>query len=435
MKKNIFLAFLCFIFASLSFSQNINGRFSSSIYTFERFDSVETSAKYARAFQLLILNLNHSDFSLRSYLNLETDLSEDLKNDPRLRFYNLYFEARNVFDIATVKIGRQPIFSKVAGGTFDGANLDLKYKPYKFSFFYGANIPAYQKLELSDNWWKDDYIFGARFTTTALESFQISLGYVDKNFKPEEYFARRLTRSGDDANPVLDPITVLIRNKSNQFTYGSAEVDYKMESIFSVNTRYDYDFNYEKTSKFELFGSYLQLPKITLNLYYNYREPRIKYNSIFSVFDYGTTQEIELGGDYSFYKNYSFSGRFGYVSYKDENSQRITAGVNSDYGSLTYRKTFGYSGELDALSIYTAHSFEDGLLTPSLGLSFTGYKLSADSERNNLTTILLGINVRPLTKVSFDLQGQYMDNKIYKNDYRLFFKINYWFNENLNLIQ
>jgi hypothetical protein len=32
------------------------------------------------------------------------------------------------------------------------------------------------------------------------------------------------------------------------------------------------------------------------------------------------------------------------------------------------------------------------------------------------------------------LQGQYMNNKIYKDDYRFFLKLNYWFNTNLNLM-
>ncbi|MGE5859159.1 MAG: hypothetical protein ACM34J_01300, partial [Ignavibacteria bacterium] len=259
MKKNIFVALLYLFSASFSFSQNINGRFSSSIYTFERFDSADNSNNYVRGFQMLSLNLNQSDFSVRSYLNLETDFSQKLKDDPRLRFYNLYFEARNILDIGTVRIGRQPILTKVAGGTFDGANLDLKYRPYKLSVFYGANVPAYQKLELSDNWWKDNYIFGSRFTTNVIESFQISLAYVDKNFKPEEYWAQRLDED-------LNPINVLISNKSNQFSFGTAEVDYKMDNVFSVNTRYDYDFNYEKTSKFEIFGNYFQLPKINLNI-------------------------------------------------------------------------------------------------------------------------------------------------------------------------
>ena len=127
-------------------------------------------------------------------------------------------------------------------------------------------------------------------------------------------------------------------------------------------------------------------------------------------------------------------GKFGNVTYEDENSQRLTVGVNSNYGSVSYRKTFGYAGELDAISIYAAHSFFEGLVTPSLGFSHTSYKLSEEAEKNNLTSVLGGINVRPWTLLSFDLQGQFFNNKIYKNDYRLLFKINYWFNTNLDII-
>ena len=105
--------------------------------------------------------------------------------------------------------------------------------------------------------------------------------------------------------------------------------------------------------------------------------------------------------------------------------------IRDSYGSLTYRKTLGYAGELDAVSLYSAYTLFEGFFTPSVGVSYTSYKLSADSETNSLTTLLVGANVRPFRVLSFDLQGQYMDNKIYKNDLRVFFKLNYWFNLNL----
>jgi len=34
--------------------------------------------------------------------------------------------------------------------------------------------------------------------------------------------------------------------------------------------------------------------------------------------------------------------------------------------------------------------------------------------------------------LSFDIQGQYLNNKIYKDDWRLFFKLNFWFNTIFN---
>ncbi len=426
MKKTFTIIFIIFIGFTTITAQNINGRFSSSLYMFERFDTADVSNTYLRSFQMLSLNINKDNFSVRSYLNLENDLSKKLTDDPRLRFYNLYFEARNLFDMVTLKLGRQPLFSKVAGGLFDGVNLDFKYGGYKLSGFYGGNVPAYQKLEVTNDW-ENDFIAGGKFTTTAIRDFQISLSYINKNFKSQDYWATRLDTD-------LNPIQVLIRNNSNQYRFASTEVRYEMEKTFSIDTRFDFDFNFWKASKFEIYGSYDQLEKVHFNVYYNYREPFVRYNSIFSVFDYGNTQEFEIGGGYSFNKNLTLLGKFGYVNYKDDNSQRFTLGLTSGYGSLTYRKSLGYAGELDALSLYAAHSFLEGLLTPSIGVSYTGYKLSADSEKNTLATVLAGLNVRPLRILSVDLQGHYMNNKIYKNDYRFFLKLNYWFNTNLNLM-
>ncbi|MBK6912418.1 MAG: hypothetical protein IPH11_01590 [Ignavibacteriales bacterium] len=375
---------------------------------------------------MLNLNINQDNFSLRSYFNLENDFAKEMQNDPRFRFYNLYLEARNLFDIATVKLGRQPLFNSVAGGLFDGVNLDLKNEDFKLSGYYGGNVPAYQKFELTENW-SDNYIAGGKFTTEAIEDFRIALSYINKNFKPQDYYALRL-----DEN--LNPINILIENNSNQYQFASAEVDYSLQNIFSIDTRFDYDLNFETASKFEAVGRFTNIENLGLNVYYNYRQPKIRYNSIFSVFDYGNTQEIELGADYKINENYSVLGEVGNVIYKDDNSQRITLGLITNYGTINYRKNLGYSGELDALSFYTGYTFLEGFLTPSLGIAFTSYKLSEADEKNNLTTLLGGVNIRPWSALSFDLQGQFMNNEIYKNDFRFFLKLNYWFNTNLNLL-
>ncbi len=426
MKKFLFV--ICFMMgmAATAYPQIISGRISSSLYSFERIDTVSVQNTYLRAFEMMNLNITKNNFSLRTYFNYEGDLSKELNNDPRLRLYNLYLEARDLFDVMTLKLGRQPLFNSVAGGVYDGLSVKLKKSNYKLDAYYGGNVPAYQEFKTTSDW-KNDFIAGGKFSTTALKNFQISLSYVNKNFKQEKYWATRL-------GPNLDPIKVLIENNSNQYQYASAYVDYDMKNVFSVNTRYDYDINFEQTSKFEFNGVYKNIDKLKLDVYYNYRAPRIRYNSIFSVFDYGNTQEVEVGGDYEINKELSATARYGNVIYKDDNSQRVTVGINTQLGSVTYRKTFGYAGELDAVSLYAAHSFFDGFVTPSLGLSYTNYKLSEESPKNNLTTLLAGVNIRPVTQLSVDLQGQYMNNKIYKNDFRFFLKLNYWFHTNLNLM-
>lgn len=421
MKKLILLLFVGA--AAFISAQNINGRFTSSLYTFERYDSLNSSEQYLRAYEMLNLNFNYDKISVRSYLNYETDVKNDLKTDPRLRFYNLYFEARDLMDIATIRLGRQPIINSVAGGVYDGASLTLKKTDYKLNAYFGGNVPAYQKFELIENF-DNNYLFGGKFTTTVIPNFQVALGYINKSFQPQKYTTTRLT-------PDLNPIDVEIENKSNQYEFITGEVNYNQLGLVSIFTRYDYDLNYNQTSKFEFDARTEAVDRLGINLYYNYRLPKIRYNSIFAVFDYGNTHEIELGADYKINNMFTVLGKFGNVQYKDENSQRLGIGLSTAYGSINYRKTFGYAGELDAISLYSGYTFFEGLLTPSVGLSYTKYKLSPDDEANNLTTLMVGANIRPFKVLSFDLQGQYMDNKIYKNDLRLFFKLNYWFNLNI----
>jgi opacity protein-like surface antigen len=227
---------------------------------------------------------------------------------------------------------------------------------------------------------------------------------------------------------VLD--TVLVQRASNQFRYLGAEVSYYVPQTLEINTRYNFDLNFEQTSKFEIGTRYSQVKDLGISFYYNYREPKIRYNSIFSVFDFSNTQEVEGGLDYKFSDVVTAYGKFGNVTYKDEDSQRLTFGLNTTYGTISYRTSFGYAGELESFSVYTARSFEEGFITPSLGLTITSYRLSENDPNNTLIAMLAGINLRPWSQLSFDVQTQFVTNKIYNNDFRILFKINHWFNTN-----
>lgn len=420
--KKIFLLFLYFSLPFMISAQNLNGSISSSFYTFERFDTLKTSDTFIRNFETLSLNFNYNKISVRTRMNFETNLSNALDSDPRMRFYNLYLEARDIFDVFTLKLGRQPLFTPVAGGLYDGVNLKFRYSGVSITGFYGGNVPAYQKLKMTDDF-NNDYVLGGKFEVSFLDHFNFGLSYIDKNFKPLDFTALRL-----DAN--LNLIQVLIEQKSNQFKFLTAEASYFLNKKVNIDTRYEYDMNFNTTSKFEVSSRVQATDELGIDAYYNYREPKIRYNSIFSVFNYGNSQEMEGGIDYKLGKDVTIFGKYGNVIYDDDSSQRLNIGATTTYGSFSYRKTFGYAGELDAISFYTAHTFANGFITPSAGIAFTNYKLSKDSEVNTITSLLGGFNLRPWTYLSFDLQGQYFNNKIYKNDFRILFKVNYWFNTN-----
>ena len=420
--KKLFFTLLILSLPFMISAQNLNGSISSTFYTFERFDTAKTSDSFLRTYETLALNFNYQTISVRTRMNYESNIGNALASDPRLRFYDLYFEARNIVDMFTLKLGRQPLFTPVAGGLFDGVNLKFKYDNVSLTGYYGGNVPAYQKLEVTNDF-KNDYVIGGKFEIFFLEHFNFALGYINKNFKPVDYNALRL-----DAN--LDPVTIMIQQNSNQYKFLSADASYFLPGVANIDTRYEYDMNFQTTSKFEFDGRVQATDKLGVDVYYNFREPKIRYNSIFSVFNFGNSQEIEGGVDYKFCSDFTVFGKFGNVKYEDDNSQRLNVGVNTKYGSVSFRKTFGYSGELNGVSLYTAHSFADGFVTPSFGISFTNYKLDKNSDLNNITSVLAGVNLRPWRNLSFDLQGQYFNNKIYKNDYRILFKVNHWFNTN-----
>ena len=422
--KKLLLFFLASGFLATTYSQSFNGRFSSSIYTFERIDTIGTAYTQARTFQMLTFNFGKDNIWLRSSFNLEYDVANTLIDDPRFRTYNLYVDVENLWQVVSLKLGRQPLYSSVAGGVFDGATLGFNYSGFRILGYYGANVPPYQAWEVAD-FSSDNFIAGGEFSVYALMDWRFTAKYINKNFPSQSYQAIRL-------DPELNPINVLIENQSNQYEYLSGEVSYYKKKLYNINARYNYDLQYNTTSRVELSGRYENIKDLGLTLYYNYQEPMVRYNSIFSVFNFANTWEIEAGADYLIDNKYTVIGKFANVTYQDETSQRVTLGLKSPYGTLIARKNFGYAGEMDAISFYTAFATLEGLFTPSIGFSYTHYKLTPDDNYNEVTSLLGGFNYRPLRMLSFDLQGQYLNNKIYQDDWRLFFKINYWFNVIIN---
>ena len=423
MKKLLFFL-LASGFLATTYSQSFNGRFSSSIYTFERQDTIGTAYTQARTFQMLTFNFGKDNIWLRSSFNLEYDVANKQIDDPRFRTYNLYVDVQNLWNVVLMKLGRQPLYSSIAGGVFDGATLGFNYSGFKLLGYYGANVPPYQAWEVAD-FSSDNFVAGGEFSVYALMNWRFTAKYINKNFPSQPYQAVRL-------DPELNPINVLIENESKQYEYLSGEVSYYKKKLYNFNARYSYDLHYNTTSRVELSGRYEDIKNLGLSLYYNYQEPMVRYNSIFSVFNFANTWEIEAGADYLIDNHYTIIGKFANVTYQGETSQRVTLGLKSQFGTLIARKNFGYAGEMDAISFYTAFATLDGLITPSLGFSYTHYKLTPDDSYNEVTSLLAGFNYRPLRMLSFDLQGQYLNNKIYQDDWRLFFKINYWFNVIIN---
>ena len=416
---------LFFITFSLSFSQYINGRFVTSGYTWERYESNNKSSTQFRASETVQLDFGKDDLVLHTYFNGSNDFGSSITDDPRLRFYNLYLEKKNLFDILDVKIGRIPIFAGMGVGAIDGASIKLR--PFEgnvfFTGYFGGLLPIDQALKIRKDIDKN-YMYGFQLGTYYIPNTRVTLGFMNKHRKPESFYALR-------TDTMFNTYEVMIENNSGNEKYGSLDVNYS-SGLFFAYGKTDYDMNTWHLYRGEINLRYNINKSLGLSFEYLHREPRIAFNSIFSVFTQKNTDELGGGIDYLLFDKYNLFVRFSNLKYEDESSSRLMIGANSSFGSISYSRNFGYVGDLDAFSLDMLYPLFERKVVLQGGFSYVSYKYKED-DKKDATSIILGASYRPTRSISCDLQGQMMFNDVYKSDFRVFFKFGYSFLSKLNI--
>ena len=96
-------------------------------------------------------------------------------------------------------------------------------------------------------------------------------------------------------------------------------------------------------------------------------------------------------------------------------------------GYFGYNRRLGYGGENDALVFNYVQPVTEKL-TVKVDGSLAGYRLyEGQEDRDQAIASSLGIRVRPRKGWSFDAEGQFLRNKYYANDFRIFARGTYWF--------
>ncbi len=431
MKKTI-LVFLGFALASSSaVAQLFQARFVTSGFAWQRQDSVGQSSNHFYGHQTIQFSLAGKHLSLHTYVQGFNDLVGPVKYDPQFRLYNFYLKASNLADLLDISVGRQTVFAGVGVGSMDGGLASVKFWDSKIRVvgYYGILPPPMQKVELIGDK-KNNFMTGGQVIVSPLDEARLSVSYVRKNIQPEAYSAIR-------RDSLFNPYRIEIRPSASAEEFLSGDVNVEFGGMISGYARYDYDMKFEKTSRLQLFTRVRVLDQLGVTGEYIYREPRLSYNSIFSVFAYNTLNEYEVGLEYAFKKPSQvfgqIFGKFGSVSYGDESSRRITVGVSGSYGALSLTRNLGYGGELSGASLSAGYPLFDRMLTPTLLLSYAQYKLSENADLENALSIAGGVVYRPWAMLSMDTQVQWIQNKIYQNDVRLFIRASYVISQQLNL--
>ena len=406
-------------------SQLVNGRFVTSIYAWEQFDTVNVSKSYLRGLQSFIVDVTQSAFSLHTHVQAAATLRKELEEEPDYRLYYLYGQVRGIGNAVDVSFGRLPFYAGVGNGTVDGLRLVARVaSDYKFTVYGGANTP----FDLTFRNYKPlarNFTVGGQFLVTRVEHLRLGVSYINRSREVDPYWAIR-------PDSLFNPLSVYIVPENRKEQLAGADASYQF-SATRVYGRFDYDLNVQESHRAQLSVQTTVSENVALSAEYFMRRPTIPYNSFFSVFPAEAVNEFEGGADLLLWPCLRGFVRGGYVKYTDDDSFRYTVGVAHNNVSVSYQGTSGYAGELGLLTLQGAYGFADNRIVPSAALTYYSYKTGDSDAKQNAVAASLGATVRPFQVLSIDLQGQWLHNKIVDSDVRFFGKLNYWFSERLSI--
>jgi len=408
------------------FSQSLNLRFNTSVYAWQRQDSLSPDASkttHIRSYQNLLLDVStKSKVGVNVLFQSEGDLANRIGKGFNYRFYNAYIKGGDVMGALDFRLGRSYVFAGVGKGSVDGAYLKIKagkkkefqlagyagyYSPYDYQF------SNYGKL-------KENYIAGGQFSYYGVKDLFVGVSYMNRHRKPTPYYALRLDTAFNTKEVLVD-----IDSPAEQFA--GLDFNYSFKNLHNFFGKAYYDINLKKIYRVEVNVRGTVMDNLRVYAGYLYRQPQLAYNTIFWVFEHRQNQEIEGGVDYNFKKNIVVFGRAAAVLYEGDNSIRVQAGFNSPSYGLSYTRYFGYAGESDGVSGYYYRQIVPEKLSAAVSADFSRYRLGDyDTEKITSLSGMLGITYRPVREFSIDVQGQFIKNRIYNFDTRGLVTISYW---------
>jgi hypothetical protein len=407
------------------YSQTVNARFSTSFYTWERYDSIgsESSTKHLRAYQNILLDVSQKKWSFNTNAQLEGDIMEKSGRGFAYRFYSLYIKGSNLFDVMDVKLGRQYVSAGVGRGYIDGAHLKLKLgksKEYQLTAYGGGLSPLSYDFDYGEKYQlKDNISYGAMFQYYGVKDLMLGVSYYNKHRAVPNYYAPRL----DSAL-----FTKIVEIQTEPFADQLAGFDFSFfKPAYQAMGKVYYDVNLKKLFRADVNAGFNVAKNLRFNVGFLYREPQISYNTIFWVFQQKPLSEFEAGLDYTLLNKYNIYFKVSDVMYDNDNSAKFSFGFSHANYGLSFVKYTGYAGESDGAFGYFNYELLKSKFAVTTGLNYSNYSIKNYSEdKVSAFSGILGLVYRPVNHFTVDLQGQIITNKIYKTDTRILLGFNYW---------
>jgi hypothetical protein len=352
------------------------------------------------------------------------DVAKSSDDDATPRLYNTFLQWRERKGVLQrVRLGRQRIYSGVGYATVDGVDLGLRLgKYFRVSGFAGFLVPVTNSISIDK--WDNSNAYGASASFNHRGNSKILISFMQRNRRPMAYISPGRYTERLLTFPALEQRLL------------GLDIFQRFTRQLNAYGRLDYDTVQDRIRRAQLELRAMPARKIELSVEFFHRAPLVEANSIFAVFDHGTSRDIRGRASYLLDNGWSIYGDVGYQKYSAEgvsandNTVRFGIGARCRYGYVGYNFRRGYGGLNNGL--YAALNYP---VTRQVGLLIsTGYSryslFDVDAEKYSSLLGSVGFNYRASKNFSLDVVGQGLHNRFYDNDLRLLAKANYWFFSN-----
>jgi hypothetical protein len=418
-RKSTITSFL--ILVGLAFSansQSLNARFSTSFYSWESHLSEAISNNHFRIYQTAratVGQLANGHMSLHLYGQFSKDVGATVDEDAALGLYSSYLQWKDSKGILKkARLGRQRVYGGVGYGTMDGVDADFNIgKQISIGGYVGLLVPYRSKIELAE--WDERHTFGARFRISDVFRTKVLFSYMRRDRTPTPYV------------PDGQVSSELLEFNSKEQELAGIDLLRDFSSAVSGYGRLDYDLLQERIRRAQVELTLRPSPRLELAAEFFHRSPLLAANSIFTVFDTETTQDIAMRANYALSGGWRLNGNVGLQQYSGDENIRFALGASCKYGHVGYNFRSGYGGYNNGLFGSLSYPLRPNLsLMASTGISRYSL-LDEDGDRYTAFSSSAGFNFRPNNSLSLDLIGQNLRTRWLDSDVRVFARANYWF--------
>ncbi|NMC44241.1 MAG: hypothetical protein GYA46_10020 [candidate division Zixibacteria bacterium] len=370
----------------------LSGQISSECYIIDENDSIHVRPfERLRADLLAWKGVEKQSLTFHTYLRWTGDWSSDKLTDPQTFVYDAYIKLAGVPRGMTFRAGRQFAYNGIGSALVDGLRVQFqRNRRIQIDLFGGSTVAGDDPETIQSP--GDFAVIGGRLSGQPYHRLRLGLNW----------FLRR-----------ADGFTAAHR----------AGVDAETDiNRFHLYGRFIYNVAGLRVGGLLLRGSYAR-PKWYLSGEFDWREPSVSANSIFSLIDFRRYRELRFEAQRTVWRRLAVVGQLHAGLFENDDSWRAGIGVRTDNVSVVWRHKEGYGGENDGLygfaNVRLARQ-RDCFATANAGR----YHVQEEqTDKNDAYSGSLGLLWRSGQGWSARAEGQYLRNAVMKKDLRLLIRV------------